>query len=167
MWHRYVLPVTDPRYCTGGSGGGSGRPQGASEAPAEAEDVVDCSSAGGGRGEAARMPAAASPETAAAAAAVASAAAADGEPVNRQLLAWGLSPAVARDAVNIGFAGSDACPLALVLRRLPPPPSARMLAGLLARLGFQVGLLAGLHACWLVGLPPPENHLHVHACRPL
>jgi hypothetical protein len=95
------------------------------------------------------MPAAASPEAAAAAAAVASAAAAAEESVNRQLLAWGLSPEVARDAVNPGFAGNNCLPLPWCC------------CG-------NTSFLSS-HACLLAcqGLPPPATTCLLHARRPL
>ena len=98
VWHRHVLPVTDPRYAaatsdtvgssssgsgdgTGSTQAGSGQPPGTGAATGEAAGEA---AAGAGAGE---------------------------PPVNRQLLAWGLSEQVARDAVNPGFAGEH-----LVLR---------------------------------------------------
>jgi hypothetical protein len=89
VWHRYVLPVADPRYA-------------ASSARCGTLTSADVSATSANE--------AASDQPAAAAAA------AVGEPnstappsINRQLLAWGLDAQVARDAVNPGFHGGCCC----------------------------------------------------------
>ena len=105
MWERHVLPVLDPRYATGETNGtaaagqvpssvdpaaGSARAASSTSAEAATAAVAALGSTGG-----------ADSEGAAAAAAPA--------PVNPLLLKWGLSPQVARDAVNPGFAGPHPC----------------------------------------------------------
>ncbi|KAL4858574.1 hypothetical protein ACK3TF_001528 [Chlorella vulgaris] len=82
VWHRYVLPVADPRYAASSAHCGTSTSAGLSATSANE---------------------AASDQPAAAAAAAGEPNSTASPPINRQLVAWGLDVQVARDAVNPGF----------------------------------------------------------------